>query len=216
MPEENKRKLIELLNQYELPFIEDDIYGELAYSDQRPKTVKSYDTEDRVLLCSSVSKVLDPQLGLGWVIPGRYIEEIEYRRFLSSTSHFRLPQLAVAEVLSKGAYDRHLKLARETYHQRRNRLFDLVSLHFPEETRLSKPQGGFVAWLELPKKINTTELYLKAKQQGIIISPGTLFSSNPKKYHHSIRLSYAPEWKRDREEAIRILGVLAKDMLSSN
>ena len=154
-------------------------------------------------------------MGIGWVIPGRYIEEIEYRRFLSSTSHFRLPQLAVAEVLSKGSYDRHLKLARETYQQRRNRLFDLVAQHFPDETRLSKPQGGFVAWLQLPKHVDTTKLYFKAKQQGIVISPGTLFSSNPKKYHHSIRLSYAPQWTREREEAVRTLGVLAKDMIMS-
>ena len=63
MPEENKQKLIDLLNEYDLPFIEDDIYGELAYSDNRPKTVKAYDTEGRVLLCSSVSKSIRPTVG---------------------------------------------------------------------------------------------------------------------------------------------------------
>lgn len=212
MPESNKRELVSLINEYDLPFIEDDIYGDLFYGDTRPRAVKAFDTEGRVLLCSSISKVLEPQLGLGWVMPGRYQEEIEYERFLNSTTQFRLPQLAVAEILSKGSFDRHLKQARIAYCQRRDRLFDLISQHFPEGTRLSKPQGGFVAWLQLPGQVDTTQLYMKARQQGIIISPGELFSSNPDKYRHSLRLSYAPEWTRDREEAVRILGILAKDL----
>jgi len=210
MPDKNKQELVELIYQYDIPFIEDDIYGELGYSEQRPKAVKAFDTKGQVLLCSSVSKVLEPQLGLGWVMPGKYLEQIEYERFLSSSSHFRLPQLAVAEILSRGSFDRHLRLARETYRQRRDRLTDLVCQHFPEDTRLSKPQGGFVSWLQLPNQVNATQLYMKAKEQGIIIAPGEIFSSNPQKYRHSIRLSYANEWTKEREQAIQLLGSLAR------
>ena len=211
MPDKSKKELVELIYEYDIPFIEDDIYGELGYSEQRPKAVKAFDTRGQVLLCSSVSKVLEPQLGLGWVMPGKYLEQIEYERFLSSSSHFRLPQLAVAEVLSRGSFDRHLRLARETYRQRRDRLTDLVCQHFPEDTRLSKPQGGFVSWLQLPNQVNATQLYMKAKEQGIIIAPGEIFSSNPQKYRHSIRLSYANEWTKERESAIQLLGRLARE-----
>ena len=210
MPDKSKKELVELIYEYDIPFIEDDIYGELGYSEQRPKAVKAFDTKGQVLLCSSVSKVLEPQLGLGWVMPGKYLEQIEYERFLSSSSHFRLPQLAVAEVLSRGSFDRHLRLARETYRQRRDRLTDLVCQHFPEDTRLSKPQGGFVSWLQLPNQVNATQLYMKAKEQGVIIAPGEIFSSNPQKYRHSIRLSYANEWTKEREQAIQLLGSLAR------
>jgi len=213
MPEENMKKLVDLINEYDIPFIEDDIYGELGYSEQRPKAVKSFDTNGLVLLCSSVSKVLEPQLGLGWVMPGRFLEQVEYQRFLSSSSHFRLPQLAVAEILSKGSFDRHLRIARETYYQRRDRLFDMVCQYFPEDTRLSKPQGGFVAWLQFPNAINSTQLYLKAKEKGIIVAPGEIFSSNPKKYRHSIRLSYSHKWTKEREQAVQTLGLLAKELL---
>jgi len=211
MPDKSKKELVELIYEYDIPFIEDDIYGELGYSEQRPKAVKAFDTKGQVLLCSSVSKVLEPQLGLGWVMPGKYLEQIEYERFLSSSSHFRLPQLAVAEVLSRGSFDRHLRLARETYRQRRDRLTDLVCQHFPEDTRLSKPQGGFVSWLQLPNQVNATQLYMKAKEQGVIIAPGEIFSSNPQKYRHSIRLSYANEWTKERESAIQLLGRLARE-----
>ncbi len=213
VPDEQKKQLIDLLNQYDIPMIEDDIYGDLGYSERRPRAVKAFDTEGRVLLCSSISKVLEPQLGLGWVMPGRYLERIEYERFLSSSSHFRLPQLAVAEILSRGSFDRHLRLARESYRQRRDRLLDLIARHFPENTRLSPPQGGFVAWIQLDNQIDATRLYTEARAQGILIAPGEIFSSNPRKYRHSIRLSFANEWSREREQAIATLGILAHDQL---
>ena len=212
MPDINKKQLVELIYQYDIPFIEDDIYGELGYSEQRPKAVKAFDTRGQVLLCSSVSKVLEPQLGIGWVMPGKYAERIEYERFLSSSTHFCLPQLAVAEILSRGSFDRHLRFAREVYRQRRDRLNDLVCQYFPEDTRLSTPQGGFVSWLQLSNQTNATQLYLQAKKQGIIIAPGEIFSSNPQKYRHSIRLSYANEWTKERENAIKILGQLAREL----
>jgi DNA-binding transcriptional MocR family regulator len=74
---------------------------------------------------------------------------------------------------------------------------------------MSYPQGGFVAWLQLPEGTNATELYLKAKMAGVIISPGTLFSSNPKKYNNSVRLTYAEDWTKERELAVQKVGSLA-------
>ncbi|KZY43976.1 GntR family transcriptional regulator, partial [Oleiphilus sp. HI0050] len=214
MPETAKLKLAKLLEKYDLPMIEDDIYGELSYSDARPKAVKSYDKDGRILLCSSVSKVLDPQLCVGWVMPGRYREKIEYQRFLSNSSHFALPQLAVADILSRGRFDRHLRHAREVYSQRRDRLLDLIALHFPKETRITKPQGGFVAWIQLPDGVDSTEFYHLAKAEGVIVAPGEIFSTDSSKYHNYIRLSYAHEWTREREQAVVILGNILKAELS--
>ncbi len=210
MPDENKKRLVELINHHDIPLIEDDIYGDLCYDDIRPRAVKSYDTQGRVLLCSSVSKTLEPQLGIGWVMPGKYQQQIEYERFLTSITSFRLPQLAVAELLAHGGYERHLRQAREVYRQRRDRLIDLIAEHFPEGTRMSRPQGGFVAWIEMPYWVNATKLYISAREEGILIAPGEIFSSNPKKYLHSIRISYAKAWTAEREAAIKTLGRLAQ------
>jgi len=213
MPDDNKKALLELIYQYEIPLIEDDIYGDLGYASQRPKTVKAFDTKGQVLLCSSVSKTLEPQLGIGWVMPGKYLKQVAYQKFLSSTGSFRLPQMAVAEILAKGGYDRHLRMAREAYRQRRDRLIDLISQYFPEGTRMSSPQGGFVAWVQLPKKVNATTLYHDAKAKNILIAPGEIFSSYPKKYPHSIRITYANSWTTEREAAIKTLGDLAKEQI---
>ncbi|KZX80473.1 hypothetical protein A3715_07945 [Oleiphilus sp. HI0009] len=214
MPETAKKALVELINQYQISFIEDDIYGELGYTHQRPRAVKSYDTQDRVLLCSSASKMLEPQLGLGWIMPGRYMQEVEYQRFLSASNQFCLPQMAVAEVLNRSSFDRHLRLARDTYRGRRDHFFKLISEHFPSDVRLSSPQGGYVAWLQLPAGLNATELYFEAKAQGIIVAPGEIFSSNANKFKSSIRLCYSKAWTPARKEAIALLGSLVQDKLN--
>lgn len=205
MPDENKQRLWDLLRRYDLTLIEDDIYGDLHFSEQRPKTVKTYDRDGRVMLCSSVSKTLDPQLRVGWVLAGRYFEALSYRKFLNTLSLPRLPQLVVAEMLAHGVYDRHLRQARTCYKQRFERLADLVRENFPANTRLSQPQGGFVAWIELTGSVDTTELYHRARNEKILIAPGEIFSIAGR-YSNCLRVSYAQEWTQEREDAIRRLG----------
>lgn len=208
MPDDHKQALLALAYRYDIPVIEDDVYGELCYANHRPKALKAFDTRGQVLLCSSVSKTLDPQLGVGWVMAGHYRDRIEYQKFLSSTSSFGLSQRVVAEVLAQGMYDRHLRLVRETYRQRRDQLLDLIAEHFPQGTRVSAPQGGFVAWIQLPQGMDAVTLYKAAKQKRIIIAPGEIFSSNPQKYPSAFRVSYASAWTRERIEAFKLLAKL--------
>ncbi|PLY03941.1 MAG: PLP-dependent aminotransferase family protein [Desulfuromonas sp.] len=205
IPDERKQELVALLEQYQVPLIEDDIYGDLYFGERRPRAIKAYDTQGLVLLCSSLSKTIDPQLRVGWVLAERYYEEILHRKFVNMLSTPILPQLVCAEILGQGIYERHLRQAREAYRQRYLRLVDLVSEHFPSRTKISRPQGGIVAWLELPRRVDTTELYHYGRERDVLIAPGEIFSLN-KQYHHCFRLNYAPRWTPEREDAIRKLG----------
>lgn len=212
MPDKNKRRLIDLINQRDIYLIEDDVYAELGYTNKRPKAIKSFDTEDRVLLCSSVSKTLDPGMRIGWIIPGAHLEKVQHLQFVSNVAVSRLPQLATAEVIRRGSYDRHLRLVREAYRQRRDQLFDLIDAYFPEDTRVSKPQGGFVLWVQLPREVDSTQLYDEAREVGISIAPGDIFSLDDK-YHSSMRLTYAEPWTDKRIAAIKTLGKLINKKL---
>ena len=212
IPDERKADLVDLLESHDLPLIEDDIYGDLYFGSRRPKAVKAYDTTGQVVLCSSLSKTVDPQLRVGWIIPGRYFEEVIYQKFIHTLACPTLPQMVTAEILAHGAYDRHLRQARESYRQRYTRLVDLVNTYFPEETRISRPKGGLVAWLELPYKVNITELYHRGHDNGILFAPGELFSVS-NQYRNCLRLSFAQGWTASREEAIATLGEWIKSYL---
>lgn len=205
IPDERKKELVSLLEQYQVPLIEDDIYGDLYFGERRTSAVKAFDTQGLVLLCSSLTKTIDPQLRVGWILAGRYYEKILHRKFVNMHSMPILPQLVCAEILGQGIYERHLRQAREAYRQRYLRLADLVSEHFPDVTKISRPQGGIVAWLELPRSVDTTKLYHYCRDRGVLIAPGEMFSLN-QQFQHCFRINYAPRWTAEREDAIRRLG----------
>jgi DNA-binding transcriptional MocR family regulator len=207
MPDDRKVSLLRMLEAHDVPLVEDDIYGDLVYAPPRPRAIQSWDTRGQVLLCSSVSKSIAPGLRVGWAVPGRWLREVNYLKLVSSMASATLPQLAVASYLAHGGYDRHLRAARVLYRRSRDGLIDLVGKHFPRETRVTRPSGGFVAWLELPKSVDAMALYRRALAEGISIAPGPLFSAR-EKYRHFVRLNFAQGWDERSVGAMTRLGHL--------
>jgi len=212
MPDDNKKTLINLLQQYDIAMIEDDIYGELQFEGHRPKAVKAFDEEGRVLWCSSVSKTMDPKLRVGWIAPGKYYDKILHQKYVNSIALPSLPQSVAAQVMEQGQFDRHLRQAREAYRQRAQHLIDLAQIHFPSEMRASSPQGGLVAWFEMPKKIDATELYYQCRERDVRIAPGELFSIAGL-YRNCFRMSYAKPWTLEFEQAVAMIGQQLKEMM---
>src|SRR5947207_3338987 len=147
MADDRKRALVELTARYDVPLIEDDVYGDLAFSESRPKTLKSFDRKELVLLCSSFSKILSPGYRLGWVVAGRYRAEIARLKLLTSVATPSLSQRAVAEFLESGGYDRHLKRMRGTLARQAEGARRSVAQHFPAGTRVTRPAGGHMLWI---------------------------------------------------------------------
>lgn len=199
MPDDHKRRLVALLAAHKIPLIEDDIYGDLSYSHARPSLCKALD--DNVILCSSVSKSLSPGLRVGWIAPGRFQEKVEYMKYVLNLASPTLPQLAVNELLENGQYERHLRRVRGDYAQAVARMSEAVLNIFPEGTKITRPEGGFVLWLELPERVNSFELAQKSLTRGISIAPGPIFSAS-QKYKHFIRLSCACVWSPRVERAL--------------
>ncbi len=208
MPDSQKQTLMDLLVRHDLPLIEDDIYGEMGFDSRRPKSLKSFDRDGRVLLCSSISKTLDPGMRIGWISAGRYQERVEHLKLVSSMATATLPQMALAQYLEQGGFDRHLGSLRTQYKNRRDLIIQSVAETFPDGTRVTRPEGGIVIWIELPDKVDAMTLYRQAQQEGISIAPGPLFSPSGR-YKHHIRLNYA-RFNGDRcEQAITTLARLS-------
>jgi DNA-binding transcriptional MocR family regulator len=208
MPDERKRELVKLLAKHDIPLIEDDVYGDLAFGTSRPTTLKTYDEKGQVLYCSSFSKTLAPGYRVGWIAPGRFRSQIIQLKALFNIASATPTQLAVAEFLSSGRYDHHLRTIRRTYQRQVDQVRDAVGRHFPLGTRVSRPQGGYVIWVELPEGINSMKLYDAARREGIGIAPGRIFTLE-EKYTNCLRLN-AALWTEQIEQGIETLGGLAK------
>lgn len=205
MPEERKRALVALAQRFDVAIIEDDIYGDLAFSTPRPRTLKAFDDDGRVLLCSSFSKTLMPGLRVGWIAPGRYRDQAMHMKYVSTGASATLPQLAVAEFIVKGHYERHLREMVRQYQRHRDILLGWIEYHFPAGTGVSYPQGGFLLWLELPAGVDCVRLNDRLAASRIRIAPGSLFSASGK-YRHCLRLNYASPPTPSVAAAIRTVG----------
>jgi DNA-binding transcriptional MocR family regulator len=214
MPDERKRELVELLARHEIPLIEDDIYGDLTFGNDRPTAAKSFDRSDLVIYCSSFSKTIAPGYRVGWAIGGRFQAEMERIKMIVNLAPASPPQLALAEFLATGGYDHHLRSIRRAHARNISQMAEAVVRYFPAGTRMTHPAGGFILWIEMPEGTDAIMLYHRALEKGISIVPGPLFSLS-NKYSHHIRLS-AAQWDEKIEQGIKTLGMLAHELLRSD
>jgi len=213
MPDDRKQALVGMLSRRGIPIIEDDLYGDLAYDDQRPRLLKAYDRAGLVLSCSSISKTLAPGFRVGWAAPGRWKEDVRRLKIVGTVSNPSLPQFAIADFLANGGYERHLRQIRREYRRRTQWLSDAVVRHFPQGTSVSQPEGGFHLWVELPEGCDTLSLYPKAVAAGMTLGPGVLFSTSDR-FRRCLRLNAAFA-RPEIEPKIEELGSLVRRMQPS-
>ena len=206
-----KKDLAELTARHDVALIEDDIYGDLAFGARRPKVAKAFDRKGMVLLCSSFSKVLAPGYRVGWVHAGRFQAEVERLKFIHTVATPSLPQLAVAGYLESGGYDRYLTRLRIAFAEQVRMMSQAAAKYFPEGTRITRPDAGYLLWIELPKKTDSVELFRAALQANISILPGTIFSTTGR-FRNCIRVSCGYRWSDAMDRALITLGRLAGDL----
>ncbi len=213
MDEDHKRALVDLLRHHRVTLIEDDIYGDLPFEGPRPRAIKSLDREGLVLYVSSFSKTISPGFRIGWIVPGHHREEVLWLKNITSIAAPSVPQLALAAYLGDGGHERHLRRLRRAYSNNMVRVLDAVGAHFPAGTRATRPNGGQVLWVQMPRGVNSVLLSEQARAHKISVAPGVLFSASGR-YEHYLRLNLALRRDVAVDAAVRTLGQLAGAQLT--
>lgn len=209
--DEHRERLVALLEDRDIPLIEDDVYGELMFEGPRPRPAQFMSRKGGVMTCGSFSKTAAPGYRIGWLLPGRYAETASKLKRALSCSSGLLPQLTLAEHMAVGDYDRHLNRLKPALKGNAERMMAAIERGFPAETRLSKPQGGSVLWVEMPRSVDSTVLFDAALDAGISIMPGTMFAARGR-YRHCIRLSFGHPWSEVLDQGLERLGALVSEM----
>ncbi|VVE11091.1 PLP-dependent aminotransferase family protein [Pandoraea soli] len=213
MPEARKVEALALLNRHEVPLIEDDVYGDIHFGRERPKPFAALEGGENTIYCSSFSKCLAPGYRVGWITAGPYAQKVLERKLAFSLCGPVLPQVALAEFLASGAYDTHLRRIRHAFEENLQRMTRAIEDSFPTATKVSRPAGGFVLWLELPRPFDSRELFDEAIEHGICFAPGDVFSAN-RYFRNCLRLSAASDWNDRVADGVRRLGRLASTQLA--
>lgn len=184
----DKKRLAKLVNTYQVPLIEDGLYDELQFDWPLSPAVKSFDQHGWVLYCTSFTKTVAPDFRVGWIAAGRFHDAIARLKAVSSMAESALLSETLAEFLANGGYDHHLRSLRRSYASNLDEARGLIAQHFPQGTQATLPRGGFVFWVELPGKVDTTEMFSRLLKEQICVTPGALYSLS-ERYNHALRLS---------------------------
>ncbi|SDD96025.1 transcriptional regulator, GntR family [Cupriavidus sp. YR651] len=205
MPNAKKQALVELLTRYDIPLIEDDVFGELYFGANRPIPAKAFDTAGIVMHCSSFSKCLAPGYRIGWTAPGRYARKVGHLKLMTSLASSAPAQEAIGTYLEKGGYDKHLRRLRQTLSSQQSHFVRAIGEYFPAGSRATRPDGGYLLWVEMPPQVNAMEVHRYALSEGISTAPGPIFSAK-QEFRNCLRLNYGHSWDARSEKALATLG----------
>ena len=190
MTEENKYAAYEIAHFHHIPIIENDIYGDLYFSQSRPTNIRNLDQDGLVLTFSSFAKSIAPGIRLGWLAPGRFFEKAERLKFALGRSVSPLNQELITKLLRTSSYDRHLRIFRKHLKRQALQLVDQFNNYFPMDVVTITPAGGYSLWTKLPAQINRQLFNEACAKYGIRFTPGTTFSFTDV-YHNCCRTVFS-------------------------
>jgi len=167
---ERRHQLLAWARQTDGLIIEDDYDGEFRYDRQPIGALQALDP-DRVIYGGTTSKTMAPALRLGWLAaPAAFAERIATTYPSPQAPAVSvIEQLALAELLRSGSYDRHVRRMRLEYRRRRDHLVERVHADAPRST-VHGIAAGLQLVLELPADVTEDDVLAATRSRGIAIS----------------------------------------------
>ncbi len=210
---ERRKHLIKLAEEYYIPIIDDNPYGDLRYVGEDIPTLKSLGG-DLVIELGTCSKIVSPGLRIGWVAATKEVMTMFERMKQGADLHTNtFAQYVLYEYIQAGNLDRHIELIKTSYSQRRNVMLKALKEYFPENVKWIEPKGGLFLWVELPIEISATTLLEEAVNQKVAYVPGKPFYPYEDN-DNNLRLNFSNANEEMIIEGIKRLGKVFKENIA--
>ncbi len=222
---DRRLKLIELAENYGVPIVEDDPYGQLRFEGENLPAIEVLDSQTRsqedcysgnVIYLSTFSKTLAPGIRLAWVIaPPPVITQLIHAKQGTDLHTSTFNQMVAYEVAKDGFLYEHAKLIRKTYKERRDVMLDTLSEYMPEGVSWTHPKGGLFLWVTLPDCLNCQDLFKDAVAEKVAFVPGDSFFAEGGGFN-TMRLNFSNACPEKINEGIFRLSNVLKKHLAAN
>ena len=176
---ERRKELLKTAQQYGVPILEDDPYGELRYSGEALPTLKELDDGEQVMYLSSFSKVLSPGMRVcALIAPDEVMGKLVFAKQAADLHTDNLAQRIVYGFLERDFLDPHIQVIINSYRTRRDAMLQAMDEHFPAEVSWTKPDGGIFLWVTLPEGMDAMDLFERAVRAKVAYVPGSCYYAN--------------------------------------
>ncbi len=211
---EKRRAVYELAQQYDLVILEDNPYGDLRFAGEELPTIKSMDTDGRVIYCGTFSKILSAGMRVGYacgcdeliqkMVVAKQVEDVHTNIFF---------QMTCAQYIQQYDLDAHIDTIRELYRRKCGRMLAALDKHMPKEVTYTRPEGGLFLWCTLPAGFDVAALIKEAVAAKVFVVAGTAFNCDETAPSSSFRLNYSMPSEEDIDKGIAILAELIRKQL---
>lgn len=211
-----KRKAVyELACKYDFIILEDDPYGELRFAGENIPTIKSLDTEGRVIYSSTFSKLISPGFRTGFVsAPAPVIQKIVVCKQVADVHSNIWAQVISHRFMTSINREEHFNKLRGIYREKAELMCSYIDNGFSKKISYIRPEGGLFIWCTLPDNCNMEEFCKKAvRDYKIAIVPGNSFSINENDKSSSFRLNYSTPANEKIRKGMEILASMTREML---
>ena len=189
MPEERRRRLLDVARRHALPIFEDDCYAELTWTGDRPPSIQALDGEGgQVIYCGSFSKTIGPALRVGYLVASRpVIQQLSALKTDAGTG--AVEQLTLAE-FAPSHFDGHVEQLTGALRAKCTTMLDALRREFGDSITVREPEGGIFVWVTFNGDVDTTALVPAATEAGIEFNPGAGWSADPEDGRRRLRLCF--------------------------
>jgi len=192
-----RRRLIGLANAHDVIVVEDTPCRHIRFTGQPLPTLKSVDSEGRVIHLGSLSKVLVPAMRLGWAMAAPVLRErLGLLKVAAGTRTSTLNMAAASLFLDRHDLAAHIALLCKAYCHKKEVMLDAVRQHFPQEVTVTDPGGGLFTWAGFPPGFDATAFMreMALPRAKVAYVAGTSFFAKVEQPNHArINLSPQPE-----------------------
>ena len=212
---EKRKAVYELACRYDFIILEDDPYGELRFAGENIPTIKSMDTEGRVIYSSTFSKLISPGFRTGFVsAPAEIIQKIVVCKQVSDVHSNIWAQVICHRFMTTIDREEHFNKLRGIYREKCELMCSYIENGFSDKITYVKPQGGLFIWCNLPESMDMNAFCTRAVQEyKVAVVPGNAFSINADEVSHSIRLNYSTPTNEQIKKGMEILAGMTRELL---
>ena len=204
IPEDRRKKIAKLANQYGVIVAEDDPYRDLRYEGESLRSIKYYDEGGWVMFLGSFSKIISPGLRVGYIAgDASVIRKCTIGKQSTDVHTANLNQAIVDQFIRRNLLPDHIRTICKGYGAKMRQMLKSLEL-FPDDIMYTRPQGGLFIWAEIPDGIDTVRMLQKAVNQKVAYVPGTYFCADGG-HLNTLRLNFSNSTEEQIETGMSIL-----------
>lgn len=209
---ERRKKLLELAEKYDCYILEDNPYGDLRFKGEPVPTIKSMDTNGRVIYVGSFSKTLSPGIRVGWITGHEaIIDRVIVCKQVNDVHTPLINQMLVERYIKNNDYKAHIQKGCDLYGHKCALMLECMDKYFPDKVTYTRPDGGIFLWCTVPEGIDTQAIFKECIDAGVAFVPGSTCMVDIEAPSNCFRLNYSTMPDDKIEQGIKIIGeVLAK------